>query len=550
MSSADDISSSLLAEPTFLIPFFSVISAACTEASLDRRLEPFKKNVKMLPIGQPGVTRWREPRVVTNNAPMIQFNPKNITLVGGAAINVYDFLLGANREHYIEKGTTDLDIVWWPDTVISRPFLPYDNTLYTVVSTSEIYKQLGNVLKEKLKKQGDAFVEQKKGHILTELLSSKYGIHRTKITVDVKTNEVRVAGVLSVSIDLILDDQTVHIADISLHDGASSQKSNTLEFPHTDIVYSNYQFINNIHFDIGTVNVPHLSRLIDQQKRALENRVQSVWDKERRAELMTSKAQTHYRRLRYILDIIFAMAFSNDVRSQMFRSILHKNSKMMFNLNDSYYQLLYYFSTSPYAMAACPWNANQCMVTTENANLLHFLCTQKKSLNPLLCGEPPVAAKNVQPPVQPPILPNNIAPVVAAKNVAPVQPILPNNVKPPVQPTLPNNIAPVVAANNNVAPVQLLGNNSNRSNNNGNNDNNNNGNNNGNNSSHRESNRNNDNNSSESNNGNNSNNNAASFVSARSVNSRRRLTRTNSAKSFVSARGNNKNRKSRKNRRR
>ena len=530
MSSADDISSSLLAEPTFLIPFFSVISAACTEASLDRRLEPFKKNVKMLPIGHPGVTRWREPRVVMNNAPMIQFNPKNITLVGGAAINVYDFLLGANREHYIEKGTTDLDIVWWPDTVISRPFLPYDNTLYTVVSTSEIYKQLGNVLKEKLKKQGDAFVEQRKGHILTELLSSKYGIHRTKITVDVKTNEVRVAGVLSVSIDLILDDQTVHIADISLHDGASSQKSNTLEFPHTDIVYSNYQFINNIHFDIGTVNVPHLSRLIDQQKRALENRVQMVWDGER-AELMTGKAQTHYRRLRYILDIIYAMTFSNDVRSQMFRSILHKNSKMMLNLNDSYYQLLYYFSTSPYAMAACPWNANQCMVTAENANLLHFLCTQKKSLNPLLCGEPPVAAKNVQPPVQPPILPNNVRPV-AAKNVQPpVQPILPNNiapvaannVKPPVQPPiLPNNVRPVVAANNNVAPVQLLGNNSNR----------------------RESN---NNNSSESNSNNND---AASFVSARSVNSRRRLTRTNSAKSFVSARGNNKNRKSRKNRRR
>jgi hypothetical protein len=374
-------------------------------------LENLKYNVNLLPIGEPGVTRRMKPIEYRSAIPLIQFYPQNITLVGGAAINVYDFILGANRSQFMQKGTTDLDLVWWPDVITSIFQKTRGGTTvqipHTVVSSSDIFEVLANNVKLALTGGVQIFINQYRHLILNEILP-KYNIHKyttagSLIKNDIHVRHTSIAGAYNIGIDLIFekhlpgnqtDKTTVRIGDISIHDGASSQESNTLEYQHTDIIYSNMQLINYIPFTSGTIHVPYITRLIDQQKRALENRVKMVWNG-RRAELMTEKAQTHYRRLRYILNILHFLAFSADLnRTTRVKSVL-KNAKIISNASDVYYQLMSYLTNSEHAIVACPWEYNTCL--TSNKDLLRTLCEQNKSLNPELCrppaAEPPKVAE-------------------------------------------------------------------------------------------------------------------------------------------------------------
>ena len=131
MSNDEELSSKILTNISVITHIYSIVKEAGLNASLNPEVVAGKNNVTIIKANVPGLTRitanCRRPGVnikqcrVSSNF-SITYDANDITIIGGAALNVYDYTLKGLKErhslealeNYIKKKTSDIDIVWWP----------------------------------------------------------------------------------------------------------------------------------------------------------------------------------------------------------------------------------------------------------------------------------------------------------------------------------------------------------------------------------------------------------------------------------------------------
>lgn len=300
MNANELISSKILSDVEIIADIYKIVKEAGLAATNNGRVKEFHNNLCVIKPYQPGKTR--SAKCVLTKEYSIEYDANDITIVGGSALNIYDYKLRAFKERrglgaletYIKKKTSDIDIVWWP-----RP----SSDKEIIISTSKAIIELISVFEVELQQRfNDAAkdLEAKIKSYITNVSNSD------ELKIYVSSFETRLAGVFNINITFQIKDKTLKICDISVHDSGASQKLDAngkditqLQFMIYDPMYSNprpglttsiaYLNINGI--DIA---VPNIETFVNQQMLAFDNLVR----------LYNIKGFINYKRVEFIKQLL------------------------------------------------------------------------------------------------------------------------------------------------------------------------------------------------------------------------------------------------------
>lgn len=377
----------------------------------------------LLPLGIHGVTRSSQPFCFQATAlgyQTVDYNPRSVCLVGGAALHAYGLALHPVFKRNVLENlkTTDIDAVWWPtarvvkpthtaignmDYIAYRPLTSsttYQKDLpvevfkqakeYVVVSSSPYIESLANATVQQMSILAQEFL-----HLYMPILNALIvhflpGVTDTP-TITTKAEHIRMPGVWNVSCTLHIGELQFQIVELAIHDGASSQKSMTLEDKRTDYVYqlvgndlTKTEGWNNVYIRLGRMyrSVPLLKRFMLQQWLALTNRLHMFWQTRHTGNI--PKIQTHYLRIRALYDMLNLIhMYTRSGMPTQFDEVV-----------DNQYMDLEYFMHNIVRsnwfqqaewIASCPWDAEHCQMSADNRMLLAELCRDQKVLQQELC---------------------------------------------------------------------------------------------------------------------------------------------------------------------
>lgn len=371
MSTEDSLPSKILTNVKIIGEIYKLVSIAgfntlqldtVKSASTDVNIvKPNIKGITRRTANCRGITQFKirnasnKDLCIKSDKYQISYNENDIMILGGAALNIYDYLLRdykdkrgiAAMEQYIKKKTSDIDITWWPRLVskISSPSVHIEDEI--VVSSSYAIEILVREFKSELEKQ---FTN--KDNI--ELVKSYIKQHITNISNDDKVN-VRIewipiypAGVHKLEISFIVKGIDINLVDISIHDSGASQrfdldgKEIIALYPMTkDPVYCSpfnidKPTINSIHaFPIQInnntsiiVKIPSIYSFVEQQMFAFDNLI-------RLGEL---KGFINLKRVEYIRLLLEKWQNENEdykyiIGTNINAALLHLNEREGYSLN-------------------------------------------------------------------------------------------------------------------------------------------------------------------------------------------------------------------------
>ncbi len=321
MNAEDLLSSKILSNKDILIDLYSVVRQAAIDATTSPEVITQSNNVCLLPLNEERVTRITYSKhCIDSRDANVTYLPDALTVIGGAALNYYDFDLQefkARRDipelkDFIKKSTSDLDMVWWPQYIIKNPEL---NNM-CAISQSIAIETLAKIFTLKLQERFD---EQKQKN--TKMMSGIKDILEDPQTyVSASVRPVFPAGVWTVSCSFIANRTSYKIIDIAIHDTASSQKlnkygalMNKLEPMGNDPVYTTLQpntskTITQLDFETNKVSVCNISEFINQQLFAFSLLVKEVGTR-------GLKSLINYKRIVYIIELL------NNIQSNNSRNI-------------------------------------------------------------------------------------------------------------------------------------------------------------------------------------------------------------------------------------
>lgn len=236
----------------------------------------------------------------------ITYEPANICITGGSALNIYDLALENYRKRkaitplkeFVNRSTPDIDIVWWPTIK--------GTTTHAIISESPIIHNF--VLR--LEKQLNTTFSTLIGKSYT-IFGKSHTVNGIYITNNFLTNDRRPAGYLygthQLKISIQLNNTIIHIVDFSIYDSASGQtKSSQPLLPmNMDPVYMNKNNIKQLKIDNIVINVPEIKHLIRQQIFAFTNIF----------PINPIKGQIIYKRILYIKELISKADSRNNIRN-------------------------------------------------------------------------------------------------------------------------------------------------------------------------------------------------------------------------------------------
>jgi hypothetical protein len=330
MSNAEDISSTILSNVDIIAYIYSIIKDAGLRTVEDDDVKAVKSNTTIIKANLSNVNRvtknCRFPKTNdkecrTSKQYSIDYNAADIMIVGGAALNLYDYLLTSFKgrhsmtalEDYIKKKTSDIDIVWWPRSVtnISTGHL-VDNEIVT--SSSPAITKLVYVLRNEIA----TGLEAKKAELQAKLKEYVPGSKNTDVlTIEVGGDRYDVdkpahtwkAGSWTIAIKFTYGDKVFKICEVLVHDSGASQLFDEngniitdLRYMAKDPVYCspNQSMPNHISWlningtDIG---VPNVLSFVKQQMLAFSNNMTRNRDE---AGNWNFKGFINYKRVEFI----------------------------------------------------------------------------------------------------------------------------------------------------------------------------------------------------------------------------------------------------------
>lgn len=268
--------------------------------------------VHLLPFEEVGTRTTLRPTSINTTDIKIDYDAKDMILVGGAALKIYDLQFSrlsrrantASLENFINKTTSDIDIVWWPRIYKSPDHVASNNL---VVITSPIIQTFAKIFVTKL-------------NTIFQYSEVQSGIKNVmRVVGNIEFNATSVtflpAGVQTISIHI--RDATVFkdwykLCDISIHDEINSQKNtmfgekiNTIQRMKIDPMYS----LNPTHIKhkYTIIHLPGIHEFFMQQLLALRNLLNYE------DPIIRKKSIVNYKRIEFLLNIINTNKSSTNV---------------------------------------------------------------------------------------------------------------------------------------------------------------------------------------------------------------------------------------------
>lgn len=315
--STNEVSSKILSDASIIAKIYEIIKDAGLIATKDRIVQADKSNVCIIKANQPHITRISG--CTTSNKYSIEYDSNDLVIVGGAALNLYDYKLNDFKERHrinslekiVKKMTSDIDIVWWPRSVKDNSRKNVSNVIVTSQSSAihTLASKFVEILNQKFK---DNLAD------LSELIKGLTNI-------EVIYFETRPAGVINININFIIGGVQVKMCDILVHDSGASQRYDfygreiTTILPMTDdTMYINplpgrlnsvrYLIIDEINKTEPTkikqidVAVPNILLFVKQQMLAFNNLIR----------LGQPKSLINYKRIQYVKNLLSNFTPSNN----------------------------------------------------------------------------------------------------------------------------------------------------------------------------------------------------------------------------------------------
>jgi len=309
---SQEIASQLLLEKNFIRMLYLWIQDAAVKATRTKSVIDDSRKTCALPIGTLATERTK-PCSITERY-HITYHPEDILIVGGVAISLYDEAISGIKiskyqntntlRDYLQKDTTDIDMVWWPRFNGNTPQM--DNHVVTINSPA-----ISTLVSTYISELTTIFTNQK----AIELIESElHAIHAdiTLVRIEVKESVFGIsAGTKKVLIQFIITvpemnqkELILEMCDISIHDGASSQievnpinKTFILQPMMVDPVWCD-PGIQTTTFPLvhaKKLYVPNIISILEQQLLAFKNLL----------HFNNEKCLINYKRIRYLQLMIF-----------------------------------------------------------------------------------------------------------------------------------------------------------------------------------------------------------------------------------------------------
>lgn len=313
MSNDESLSSKILSNVDIIADIYKIVKDSGLKATSSAEVKRVENSTTIIKANIPGVNRFsancRRPglnantQCRTSNYYTIKYDANDMTIVGGASLNIYDYLLRELKgrrsisalEDYIKKRTSDIDVVWWPRSVTNPAGNSIDREIVTSTSPAiaklvdEFIKQLiihfeenKEMLQTKLKQiipnstdsdtlnievGGDFYTERKAYH------NYKSGTYTVVIKFKIKSHEFKICEIL------------VHDSGASQQFDENGLEIKDLRYMTTDPMFCSpvqsspkaisYQNVNG--FDIA---VPNILAFVKQQMLAFSNLITNNKDRE------------------------------------------------------------------------------------------------------------------------------------------------------------------------------------------------------------------------------------------------------------------------------
>lgn len=161
----------------------------------------------------------------------IQYDPNDLTIVGGSSIILYDNKISKlverkQREEvltvqklykYTSKKAADIDIIWWPH-IILKDILITSSSPAIIELVNEFTKQLKYKFKENKNKLNDVLKKSNDKDINLidiNVLYNPYGYMHSHF---------KIGGSHNIGIEFNIDGMLVKVVDIIIHDSGASQE--------------------------------------------------------------------------------------------------------------------------------------------------------------------------------------------------------------------------------------------------------------------------------------------------------------------------------------
>lgn len=319
MNSNEAISSTILSNVDIIADIFNIIKQAGDKTVSDSTVKSASSDVCIVKPYQHGVTRMSG-RCVKADGYSISYNTNDIMIVGGAALNVYDYKLKELKERrglaaletYIKKKTSDIDIVWWPRPSTDKEIITSQSG--AIIQLVLVFKaQLIELLNEHRRALEDK---------IKPYIPSSSNSDSLNITIDVIPT--RPAGVININIIFEIKGLRLKMCDVIIHDSGSSQRYDSdgneitdVRFMVDDPVFCTSQkgYSNSITYltvnDI-TIAVPNIQAFVIQQMLAFDNLIR----------FKQTKAFINYKRVEFIRKILSNFHLNDPNNKQNYSELL------------------------------------------------------------------------------------------------------------------------------------------------------------------------------------------------------------------------------------
>jgi hypothetical protein len=305
-----EIVSQLLTEKSLVRELYKIIQNAAVNATTSKSVIDDSHNTCAYPIGSPALSRTDECSI--SKRYHVSYHPEDILIVGGMAVSLYDEAISGikSRYHntstlqrYVEKDTTDIDLVWWPRIKDTTPYIEENVVTINSPAISTLVTKYVSELNMILTNKKDIEIIENIIHgIRPDITLVRIEIEESSIGIKAGAKKILIYFIITIP-----ENQTeikLEICDISIHDGASSQKavdaiSNKLILQPMmlDPMYC-LPYVQTVSFPLSrkkNIYMPHIISIIKQQLLAFKNLL----------DANNEKCLINYKRIRYLQLMIF-----------------------------------------------------------------------------------------------------------------------------------------------------------------------------------------------------------------------------------------------------
>ncbi len=328
MNGDETVTSKILSNVDIIGAIYSIIKSAALEATNNDQVKREKNNVCVIKPYQPGITRTAGCKDTREYS--IEYNANDLMIVGGAALNIYDYALKGLKERreigtleaYLKKMTSDIDIVWWPRPSTDTEIITLKSEAIVIVLST-----FTNILRNKLNEQTLKLLKT-----IREKITGFMNIPMLRI--DVSAFQTFKAGVYNINITFIIGTKILKICDIIIHDSGASQRFDSDGNEITDLRYmiddpmyctpvpGQSNSINYINVNGIDIAVPNIVSFVHQQMFAFDNLMR----------MKQPKSMINFKRVLFINNLLKGFKLNNNENKKNYKELLE-----VFGTNNSNY---------------------------------------------------------------------------------------------------------------------------------------------------------------------------------------------------------------------